>query len=87
MIKDASFNPPQDPDEKYRNDDYIRKILAERNNEELEKIKNIHGLSDEQIELFCDFAELRDNTLKEMKQELEKRLKMVIGIVLGLDLR
>ena len=73
MIKDSSFNPPQDPDERYRNEDYIRKILVERNQKELERMKTIHNLSDEQIELFCEFAELRDNTLKEMRKELDIR--------------
>ena len=73
MVKDSSFNPLQDPDEKYRNEDYIMAKLVERNQEELKKIKSIHNLSDEQVELFCDFAGLRHKTLAEMKLKLVER--------------
>lgn len=73
MVKDSSFIPLQDPDEKYRNEDYIREMLVKRDQKELENIKKIHNLSDKQIELYCDFAELRDYALKEMKDKLEKR--------------
>ncbi len=73
MIKDSSFNPSGDADDKYRNEDYLMKVFAARDEGELEKIKKVHNLSDEQIALFCDFARLRSETLKKMDKEVAER--------------
>jgi hypothetical protein len=47
--------------------------LVKRDKGELEKIKQVQNFSDEQIKLFCDFAQLRHETHIKMEQDLAKR--------------
>jgi len=72
MEKEKSFLPK---DDQYHNEDYIRKVFTEGDRSEIEKIKKIHNFTQEQVDLFCDFAVLRRDTLAKMKLELEQRMK------------
>ena len=67
MIKDNNFLPPQAIERKYHNEDYLMRMFIKKDPQELENIKKAHGLSDEKIKLFCDFATLREETIKEMR--------------------
>jgi len=73
MENENSFESPEDPMKKYRNEDYVREMFEQRNQEEIEKIKQLHNLTDEQVALFCDFAVLRKQTLGKMQTEIKER--------------
>jgi len=61
---------------KYHSKDYLRKMFIEKNSVELEKIKKIRSISEEQIELFCNFAILRQETIEKMQEEILTRKKI-----------
>lgn len=76
MVKENNFLSPMEQNDKYYNEDYLRKMFIQNNSIELEKIKKIHNLSEEQIELFCDFAKLRQEVIKKTQEEVLTRKKI-----------
>lgn len=61
--------------EKYFNEDFICKILENGSDEELEKVRGLHGWSEEEVNLYCHFSRIRRTALDNMNMELERRLK------------
>ncbi len=64
---------PNSFDNKYFNDDYIRKIFASDDRDEINKIQQIHNLTDEQIEIFTYYAKMRKEVIDPMENEIHKR--------------
>ena len=73
MVKENNFLSPMEQSDKYHNEDYLRQIFIQKDDLELKKIKKIHSLSEEQVKLFCDFAMLRQETIKKMQEEVLAR--------------
>ncbi len=68
--------PEYQPGEKdLTNEDVVTQILESGSDEELERLREFHNLTPEQIELFRAFIRLRKKTREQMQQELKKRIK------------
>jgi hypothetical protein len=61
------------PELDLNNEDYLTKLFESGNKEDLEKIKEYHSLSQEQVELFSYFAKMRRDVLNEMHEKLDER--------------
>lgn len=59
--------------DKYYNDDYIRKVFEGSDENEINKVKEIHNLSDEQIEICSYYAKMRKEVLCPMGEKIHKR--------------
>lgn len=73
MLKDDNFLSKTGSNEKYYNEDYIQEVFEKGEKTEVEKIKEIHGLTDEQVDLFCKFAVLKKNMLTNQEMDISKR--------------
>lgn len=63
--------PEYQPEEKdLTNEDVVIQILESGDDEELERLREFHNLTPEQIALFQAFAKLRKETHEQMQQEL-----------------
>ena len=60
-------------EEKYYNEDYINEVLESGNKTEMKKLAEVQNLSPEKLQLFSDFAKLRNKTIQGMEKEIEKR--------------
>lgn len=68
--------PEYQPGEKdLTNEDVVTQILESGSDEELERLREFHNLTSEQVELFRAFFKLREKTHEQMQQELKKRIK------------
>ena len=60
-------------DDKYHKEDYIREIFAGDDRGEIEKIQQVHNLTDEQIKIFTYYARLRKTVIDSRRKEINKR--------------
>jgi hypothetical protein len=59
--------------DKYYNSDYIHKVFEGNDESEINKVKEIHNLSDEQIEIFSYYAKMRKEVVGYMGEKIHKR--------------
>ncbi|MBU1148976.1 hypothetical protein KKI23_02680 [Patescibacteria group bacterium] len=57
----------------FSNEDIVMRVLESGTADDLEKLREHHGFTQEQIELFRYYAQLRKQTLDEIRQDLDER--------------
>jgi hypothetical protein len=60
-------------DDKYHNEDYIKAVLEDGGEDELQKVREVQGWTEEQTELYRHFSRLWRTVLDNMKIDLQRR--------------
>jgi len=74
LFDSNNINPVED-DDKYHNLDYIKEVLEGDNENELKKVQEVQGWTNDEINLYSQFAKLRKEAIAMCSRELEERKK------------
>jgi|FLOH01.1.fsa_nt_gi hypothetical protein len=68
-----SFEKETPPNDESKSEEFVRQILEEGNPQRLEELRKVNNLTEEQIQLFSQFSQLRRDTIRDMSEDLAKR--------------